>query len=142
MDTNTTVVNSSYKMYPTAYLSNSSSTASFSSILELNMPLSPQVLIHVEQWLMKQASNTRCRYIFHAKYITRTYQNLSRSSSQTDSEGCLDVFTSCIGAICGMISSCLGNTSADVTNNQTQKIQLNFYSQHYGIRYVIEQEQK
>ena len=47
MDYNTTVVNSSKNMYPTAYLSNSSNTPSFASIVELNMPLSPQVLIHV-----------------------------------------------------------------------------------------------
>ena len=47
MNYNIIVVNSCYKMYPTAYLSNSSSTPSFSTIVELNMPHSSQVLIHV-----------------------------------------------------------------------------------------------
>ena len=47
MDYNTTVVDSSYKMYSTAYISNSSNTPSFSSIVEFNMPLSAQVVIHV-----------------------------------------------------------------------------------------------
>ena len=37
MDYNITVVSSSLKMYPTEYLSNSSSIPSFSSIVELNM---------------------------------------------------------------------------------------------------------
>ena len=114
---------SSQKMYPAAYLSNSSSTPSFSSIAELNMPLSPQVLIHVQQWLQQQASDTRCRYIFEVKDITRIYRNQSSSSSQTDSAGYLDVSASCIGAICGMIPGCHDNTSADVTNNQTYRIQ-------------------
>ena len=133
MDYNTTAVNSILNMYPTAYLSNSRKSANFSSIVELNISLSTQVLIHVEQWLMKQARNTRCRYIFQAKDITRTYRNQSRSSSQTDSKGCLDVSVSSIGAICGMIPSYHGNTFADVTINQRQRIQLHFYSLHYGI---------
>ena len=142
MDYNTTVVNSRQNMYQTAYLSNSSITPSISSTIELNMSLSPQVLIHVQQWLRKQTSDTRCRYIFQAKDITRTYRNQSRSSSQTDSVGYLDVSALCIGAICGMIPSCHGNTSADITNNQTQIIQINFYSLLYDIMYVIEQEYK
>ena len=75
----------------------------------------------------------RCRSIFQAKDISRTYRNQSRSSSLTDSEGCFDVSDSCIGAICGMIRSCHGKTSAEVTNNLSQGIQLNFYSIHYGI---------
>ena len=79
------------------------------------MSLSPQVLIHVK----KDASDTRFQYIFQVNDITRTYRNQSRSSSSTDSEGCLDVCASCIGAICGMIPSCHGNTSADFTNNHT-----------------------
>ena len=44
---NTTVVNSRQNMYPTAYLSNYSSTPSFSTIVEIHMSLSLQVLIHV-----------------------------------------------------------------------------------------------
>ena len=134
MDYNKTAVNSISNMYPTAYLSNSRKSASFSSIVELNISLSTQV----EQWLKKQASFTRYRYIFQAKDITRTYRNKSRSSSQTDSEGCLDVSAaSSIGAICGMIPSYHGNTSADVTNNQTQRIQINFYSLRYGIMQLL-----
>ena len=89
-----------------------------------------------------QASDTRWRYIFQATDIKSTYRNQSKSSSQTDSEGCLDVPASCIGVICGMIPSCHGNTSADVTNNQTQIIQLNFCSINYGIMYVMELEYK
>ena len=142
MNYNTTVVISSQNMYPTSYLSKSCSTPSFSSILEQNMSHSPQVLIHVQQWLRKHARDMRCRCIFEARDITRTYRNQSRSSSQTASEGCLDVFASFIGVICGMIPSCHGNTSAGVTNNQAQRIQQNFYSLHYGIMYVIEQEYK
>ena len=137
MDYNTTAVNSISNMYPTAYLSNSKTLASFLSILELNISLSTQVLIHVEQWLKKQASYTRCRYIFQAKDITRTYRSQSRSSSQTDSGGCLGVSASSLGAICGMIPSYHGNTSADVTNNQPQRIQINFYSVHYGIMQLL-----
>ena len=133
MDYNTTAVNSIWNIYPTAFLSSSRKSASFSSIVELNISLSTQVLIDVWQWLMKQARNTRCRYIFQAKDITRSYRNQSKSSSQTDSEGCLDVSASSIGAICEMIPSYHGNTSADVTKNQTWRIQLNFYSLHYGI---------
>ena len=134
---NTTVVNSISNMYPSAYISYSRKSASFSSIVELNISLSTQVLIHVQQWLMKQARNTRCRYIFQAKDITRTYRNQSRSSSQTDSDGCLDVSALSIGAICGMIPSYHGNTSADVANNQTQRIQLHFYSLHYAIMQLL-----
>ena len=137
MDYNTTAVKSISNMYPSAHLSNSRKSASFSSIVEHIISLSTQVLIHVQQWLTKQARNTRCRYIFQAKHITRTYRNQSSSSSQTDSEGCLEVSASSIGAICGMILSCHGNTSAHVTNNQTQRIQLNFYSLHYGIMQVL-----
>ena len=137
MDYNTTAVNSISNMYPTAYPSNSSRTPSFLSIVEHNMPLSPQVLIHVEQWLKKQASYTRCIYIFQAKDISRTYRNKSRSSSQTDFEGCIDVSASSIGDICGMIPSYHGNTSANVTNKQTQRIQLNLYSLHYGIMQLL-----
>ena len=137
MDYNTTAVNSISNMDPTAYLSNSMKSADFSSIFELNSSLSTQVLIHVQQWQIKQARNTRCRYIIQAKDITRTYRNQSRSSSQTDSEGCLDVSASSIGAVCGMIPSYHGNTSADVTNNQTYRIQLNFYSLHYGIMQLL-----
>ena len=137
MDYNTTAINSSSNIYPTAYLSNSSRTPSFSSIIELYLSLSPQVLIHVQQSPKKQASDTRCRYIFHVKDITRTYRNQSRSSSSTDSEGCLDVSASPITGICGMIPSCHGNTSAEVTNNQPQKIQLNFYSLHYDIMQLL-----
>ena len=37
----------------------------------------------------------------------------------TDSEGCLDVSASSMGAICGKIPSYHGKTSADLTNNQT-----------------------
>ena len=133
MDYNITAVNSISNMYPTAYLLNSWKSASFSSIVEINISFCTQVLVHVQQWLKKQASYTRCRYIFQAKDITRTYRNQSRSGSYTDSEGCLDVSASSIGAICGMIPSYHGNTSADVTNNQTQRMQLNFYSLHYGI---------
>ena len=47
MDYNTPTVNSSSNMNPTAYPSNSSSTPSFSSIVELNMPRTPQDLINV-----------------------------------------------------------------------------------------------
>ena len=118
MDDSTTAVNSISNMYPTAYLSNSTKSV-FSSIVEINVSLSTQVLIHVQKWLKKKASYTRCRYIFQAKDITRTYRNQSWSSSLTDSEGCLDVSASSLGAICGMIPSYHGNTSADVTNNQT-----------------------
>ena len=142
MDYNTTVVSSSQKMYRTAQLSNFSNMPSFSSIVELNMPFSPPVLTDLCQWLKKQASDTRCRYIFQAKDITRTYRNQSRSSSLTDSEGCLDVSDPYMGANCAMIPSYHGNTSADVTNNQAQRIQYKFYSIHYGIMYVIEQEYK
>ena len=124
-------------MYPTAYLSNSRKSASFSSTVELNISLSTQVLIHVQKWLKKQASYTRCRYILQAKDITRSYRNQSRSSSQTDSEGCLDVSAFSIGAICGMIPSYHGNTFADVTNNQTYSIQLNFYSLHCGTMQLL-----
>ena len=137
MDCNTTAINSRTNMYPTAYPSNSSRTPSFLSIVELNMSLSSLVLIHVYQWLKKQASDTQCRYIFQAKDISTTYRNQSRSSSQTDFEGCLDVSASSIGAICGTIPSYHGSTSADVTNNQTQRIQLNFYSLHYGIMQLL-----
>ena len=137
MDYNATAVNSISNMYPTAYLSNSRKSSIFSSIVELNISLSTQVSIHVQQWLKKQASYTRCRYIFPAKDITRTYRNQSRSSSQTDSEGCLDVSASSVGVICGMIPSYHGKTSADVTNNQTQRIQLKFYSLHYGIMWLL-----
>ena len=133
----TTAVNSISNMYPTAYLSNSRKSASFLSIVELNISLSTQVLIHVYQWLKKQANYTRCRYIFQAKDITRTYRNQARQSKQTDSESCLDVSASSIGAICGMIPSYHGNSSADVTNNQTQRIQLNLYSLHYGIMQLL-----
>ena len=42
-----TAVNSISNMYPTAYLSNSRKSVSFSSIVELNNSLSTQVLIHV-----------------------------------------------------------------------------------------------
>ena len=92
---------------------------------------------------MKQSSDTRWRYIFQAKYITRIYRSQSRSSSQTDSEVCFVVSASWIDAICDMMTSCHGNTFADVTNNQTQRIQLIFYSFHYnGIMYVIEKEYK
>ena len=133
MDYNTTAVNPISNMYPTGYLSNSRKSASFSSIVELHISLSTQVLIHVQQRLKKHASYTRCRYIFQAKDIKRTYRNQSKSSSQTDCEGCLDVFATSIGAISGMIPSYHGNTSAYVTNNQTWRIQLNFYSLHYGI---------
>ena len=137
MDYNTTAINSIWNMYPTAYLSNSRKSASFSSIVELNISLSTQVLIHVQQWLKKQASYTRCRYIFQAKDITRTYRSQSRSSSETNSVGCLDVSASSFGAICGMIPIYYCNTSADVTNNQTQRIQINFYSLHYGIMQLL-----
>ena len=41
MDYNTTAVNSISNMYPTAYLSNSRKSASFLSIVELNILLSP-----------------------------------------------------------------------------------------------------
>ena len=116
---------------------NGATTQSASQPASHNMPLFPQVLIHVQQWLKKQASDTRCRYIFQAKDIASTYRNQSRSSSQTDSEGCLDVSASCIGAIYGMIPSCHGITSADVTNNQKQRTQLNFYSLHYGIMQLL-----
>ena len=126
MDYNTTAVNSISNMYPTTYLSNSWKSASFSSIVELNISISTQVLKHVQQWLKKQASYTRCWYIFQANEITRTYRNQSRSSSQTESEGCLDVSASSLGATCGMIPSYHGNTSADVRNNQTWRIQINF----------------
>ena len=47
IDYNTTSVNSSKNMYPTAHVSNSSMTPSFSTIVELNVSVSPQVLIHV-----------------------------------------------------------------------------------------------
>ena len=119
MDYNTTMINPSLTICPTAYLSNSSSTPSFSSIVKLNMPLSPDLLIHVYQWLKKQASDTRCRYILQAKDITKTYRSQSMSSSYTDSERCLDISASCIGTHCGMIPSCHGNTSAEFSNNQT-----------------------
>ena len=137
MDYNTTAVNLIQKMYPSEYLSNSSSTPGFSSIVELNMPLSPQGLIHVQQWLKKQALDTRCRYIFQAKDITTTYRNQLRSSSLTYFEGCLDISASCICAFCGMISICHGNTSADVTNNQTQRIHIKFLltTLWYNVRY-------
>ena len=131
MDYNITAVNSSSNMCPTAYPSNSSRKPSFSSIVELNISLSTKVLIHVSQWPKKQASYTRCPYIFQAKDITRTNRNQSRSSSQTNSEGCLEVSASSLGAICGMI------TSADVTNSQTQRIQINVYSLHYGIMQLL-----
>ena len=81
MDYNTTALNSCLNMYPTVYPSNSSRTTSVLRIVELNMPLSPQVLMHVYEWLKTQASDTQCRYIFQAKDITRTYRNQSRSSS-------------------------------------------------------------
>ena len=81
MDYNTTAVITCSNMHPTAYPSNSSSTPRILSIIGLNMPLSPQVLIHVRQWLNKQASDTQCRYIFQAKDVTRTYRIQSRSSS-------------------------------------------------------------
>ena len=96
----------------------------------------------LEYCRVQQASNTQCRQIFHAKDITRIYEISQCRVSQTDFAGYLDVFASCIGAICGLISSCHGNTSADVTNNKTQRIQLNFDSLHYGIMYVIESEYK
>ena len=79
MNYNIIVVNSCYKMYRTANLSISSSTPSFSTIVELNMPHSSQVLMLVYQWVKKQVSDTRCRCIFQAKDITRTYRNQSRS---------------------------------------------------------------
>ena len=49
---NTTEVNSSLNVYPTAYLTNSSSTPSFSSIVELNFSAIPIVftfstLVHI-----------------------------------------------------------------------------------------------
>ena len=44
---------------------------------------------------------------------------------------------SSIDAICGMIPSYHGSTSADGTNNQTKRIQLNFYSLHYGIMQLL-----
>ena len=80
---------------------------------------------------------SRCRYILKAKDMTRTYRNQSSQSSQTDSEGCLGVSASSLGAVCGMIPSYHGNTSADVTNNQTQRIQINVYSLHYGIMQLL-----
>ena len=137
MDYNTTAVNSISNMYPTAYLSNSRKSASFSSIVELNILLSTQVLYTYTSGQSKEARNTRCRYIFQARDITSTYLNQSRSSSQTDFKGCLDVSASSIGAICGMIPSYHGNTSADVRYNKTQRIQLNFYSLHYDIMYLL-----
>ena len=54
MDYNTTAVNSNSNMYPTAYLSNSRKSNIFSSIVEINISLVTQVLIHVKQWLKKQ----------------------------------------------------------------------------------------
>ena len=103
MEHKSTSVNSSQNMYPTAYLSNSSRTPSFQHMAELNVSLSPQVLIHVLQQLRKQASDSRCRLIFRTKDITRTYRDQSILSSQTDFAGYLDVSNSCIGAICGLI---------------------------------------
>ena len=138
MEYNTTAVNSSENMYPTAYLSNSSRTSSFQSIVELIVSLSPHVLIYVYQPLQKEASKTRYYSIFHAKDITRTYRNQSMPSQQTDFAGYHDVSTSGIGAICVLISNSHGNPSADVTSNQTQRILLNFYTLHYGMMYVIE----
>ena len=140
MEYNTTAENSSQNMYPTAYLSNSNRTPSFQSTVELNVSLSPQILIHVQQWLKKQSSDTRCRSIFHAKHISRTYRNQSMSSLQTDVACYVDVFTSCIGAISVLTSSWHAKTSAGVTNNQTWRILLRAYLLHYDIMYVIESE--
>ena len=53
----------------------------------------------------------------------------------------LDVSTSRRGAICGSIASCHGNTTAEVTDNQTENY-IKLYSQHYGIIYVIESDYK
>ena len=47
MDNITTTVHSSQTMYPTAYISNSSGTTTFSSNVKLNVSVSPQVLLHV-----------------------------------------------------------------------------------------------
>ena len=47
MDYNTTAVNSISNIYPTAYLSNSRKSAIFSSIVELNISLSTQVLTRI-----------------------------------------------------------------------------------------------
>ena len=44
---NTTAVNSISNMRPIAYLSNSRKSASFADIIQLNISLSTQVLIHV-----------------------------------------------------------------------------------------------
>ena len=74
MDYNTTAVHSSQNMYPTAYISNSSWTTSFSSTVKLNVSVSPQVLIHVVQSLKKQHSDTRYRCIVIAKDVARTYR--------------------------------------------------------------------
>ena len=56
--------------------------------------------------------------IFHAKRYNDDLPNSVEVEFVDDTEGCLDVSASCIGAICGMIPSCHGRNSADVTNNQ------------------------
>ena len=86
------------------------------------------------------AKETSQRY---AMPIDIPYKGYNEDLPKSDRfAGYLDVSTSCIGAICGLISSCHSNASADITNNQTQSIQLNFYSLHYGIMYIIASEYK
>ena len=136
MEYNTSAVNSSYNMQPKAYFQIPIGSLIFRVLQSLMSHFLPWFT--TRRWLRKQSSDTRCRSIFHAKDITRTYRNQSMSSSETDFAGYLDVATSGLGAICGPISSCHGNTSANNTNNQRQRILLNFYSVHHGIMYVIE----
>ena len=142
MEYNRTAVNSSQIMYPRAYHSNSNRTPIFQRIVELNESLSSQVLIQVQQSLKKPASGTQRCSIFHATDMTMTNRYQSMTRSQTDFAQYLDVYTYCIVAICVLISSYHGNTSADIRNNQTQRMLLNFYSLHYGIMYVIESDYK
>ena len=94
--------------------------AQFSSIVELNLSISAQVQIQVYQLQNKQHSDTRYRCTVLAADVRRTDRYQSMLSSQTDIAGNLDVSTSSIGAICESIASCNGNTSIDVTNNQTE----------------------
>ena len=128
-------------MYLKEHLSHSNRTPTFSSIVELNVSISAQVLISVNSSyrhniVVRDTDAVSCRRCYEDLPISVHVDILDRFA------GNLDASTSGIGAICGSIASCHGNTSTDVINSQSHRILLNIHSQRYGIIYVIESDYK
>ena len=88
------------------------------------------------------AKGTSLRYATSIHIPSQRYNENLPTSVEVEVENRFRGLSWCVRYVyrrhCGIIPSCHGNTSADVTNNQTYWIQLNVYSLHYGIMYVIE----